>query len=251
MKKMGLALLLVLIASLTAASWALAQGEELALKLSRDWGYGGLSGDIQGTFSMRASGPGNLTRVEFFIDDSKIGEATSAPFNLQFVTDNYPAGAHSMSAVGYTTDGGELRSQAIRATFVSKEEGGKAAMGIIVPLLGIIAGAMILSFLVSMISGRKVKTLPPGTPRQYPLGGGICRSCGRPVALQVFGINAVAGKLQRCPFCGRWSVFRRVSLEQLRAAERAELGAAKLGQPEVAEEEKLRKELDDSKYQGL
>lgn len=251
MRRSGLAFLVLLIAGLAAAHGALAQGGELALKLTRDWGYGGLSGDIQGTFSMKASGPSDLARVEFFIDDVQIGEATSAPFNLQFVTDNYPAGAHAMSAVGYTSAGQELRSQAIRATFVSKEAGNKAAMGIIVPLLAIIVGAMLLSFLVSMISGRKARTMPPGTPRNYPLGGGICRGCGRPVAMQVLGLNVVAGKLQRCPYCGKWSVFRRVSLDQLRAAEQAELGAAEERVPELGEEERLRKELDDSKYRGL
>ena len=251
MKKTQIALLIALVAGLVAVTGVLAQDEGLTLRLSRDWGYGGLNGDIQGTFSMKASGPANLARVEFYIDDTKIGEAVSAPFSLQFVTDNYPLGAHSLRAVGYTSDGQELRSQAIGATFVSAAAGNKAVVRIVVPLVGIIVGAMLLAFVVSMVTGRKVKNLPPGTPRQYPLGGGICPKCGRPLAFHLFGMNMVVGKLDRCPYCGRWGVIRRVSLDQLRAAEQAELAAAAEQIPPASEEETLRKELDDSKYQGL
>ena len=251
MRKARMILLFALVAGFVAVSGALAQNAELTLKLSRDWGYGGLSGDIQGTFSLKASGPANLARVEFYIDDAKIGEAASAPFNLQFVTDDYPPGAHMMWAVGYTTDGQEVRSQAIGATFVLKSESNKAMVRIIVPLLAVVIGAMLLTFVFSLVTGRKAKRLPPGTPRQYPMGGGICPRCSRPVALQILGLNMVVGKFQRCPYCGRWSVFRRVPLGELRAAEQAEVQSAVGHVPAASEEERLKKELDDSKYQGL
>lgn len=257
MKKARMVLLIVLTAGLLGVSGGLApwtasgQDEELTLKLSRDWGYGGFNGDIQGTFSMKASGPENLARVEFYIDDTPIGEVTSAPFTLQFLTDNYPPGAHSMRAVGYTGDGEELRSQVIGATFVSASAGNQAVVKIIVPLLVVIVAAVLLAFLVSLVTGRKLKRLPPGTPRQYPLGGGICPKCGRPMAYHLVGLNVLVGKLDRCPYCGKWSVIRRAPLDALRAAEQAELSTAAVPIPTASEEEKLRKELDDSKYQGL
>jgi hypothetical protein len=251
MKKAWTVLLMALVACLLAVAVASAQGEELTLRLSRDWGYGGLNGDIQGTFSMKVSGPANLARVEFYIDDAKIGEAASAPFSLQFLTDHYPLGAHSMRAVGYTSDGRELHSQAINATFVSASAGNKALVSIIVPLLVIIVGAVLLAFVVSIVTGRKAKNLPAGTPRQYPLGGGICPKCKRPFAFHLFGLNLLAGKLDRCPYCGRWGVVKRAPLGQLRAAEQAELEAAQEQIPEASEEEALKIELDDSKYQGL
>ncbi len=258
MNKARIVLLVALVAGLaaglaapvTAGSQA-GQGQELTLRLSRDFGYGGFSGDIQGTFSMKVSGPANLARVEFYIDDAKIGEVASAPFNLQFLTDNYPLGAHSLRAVGYTGDGQELRSEAIAATFVSAAAGNEMLVRIIVPLLAVIAGAMLLTFVLSMVTGRKAKNLPPGTPRQYPLGGAICPKCGRPLAFHLFGMNVVVGKFDRCPYCGRWSVLRRAPIEALRAAEQAELAAAAEQVPGASEEETLRKELDDSKYQGL
>ncbi len=59
-------------------------------------------------------------------------------------------------------------------------------------------------------------------------------------------------RFDRCPFCGRWGVVRIASLSELRKAEATELEDAKASQPipEESEEEKLRKELDDSRFQG-
>ena len=68
-----------------------------------------------------------------------------------------------------------------------------------------------------------------------------------PVAL----LNMLTGKFARCPYCGRWSIVRGASAQQLRAAEQAELEAEKGQLPEASEEEKLNKALDDSKFQGL
>ena len=65
--------------------------------------------------------------------------------------------------------------------------------------------------------------------------------------------NMVTGKLVRCANCGKWFVGRRATAEALRAAEEIEWAQAH-GKPQVSEmteEEKLRKELDDSKYQGM
>ena len=81
------------------------------------------------------------------------------------------------------------------------------------------------------------------------LGGGICPKCKRPFALHIFGLNLIAGKFDRCPYCGRWSLVRRLPLEELRRAEaverQAEKSAASL--PDDSEEE-YRKQVDDSRY---
>ena len=74
MKNIRLAFLLAVLAGMIIALPALAQEETLTLSLSRDWGYGGFGGDIQGTFSFHAKGPADLARVEFYIDDQIIGE---------------------------------------------------------------------------------------------------------------------------------------------------------------------------------
>ena len=228
-----------------------AQSEGLTISLSRDFGYGGFNGDIQGTFSIKASGPETLTRVEFYLDETLLGEDTSAPFALQFVTDNYPAGAHALSAVGYTSDGGELKSKTINALFVSEEESSAMMRKLILPVLGVVFGAILLAALFPLLSMRRGKKLPPGTPRNYPLGGGICPKCHRPFAFQLLSMNMLLGKFTPCPHCGKWSIVRRASLGELRAAEQAENVSETTQISELSEEEKLRQGLDDSKYQNM
>jgi len=250
MKKILQAFILAFLAASIVALPALAQDETLTMSLSRDWGYGGFGGDIQGTFSFHVSGPENLIRVEFYIDEMKIGEDMIPPFNLQFVTDNYPLGAHELYAVGYTDDGNTLRSNSMSRTFVPASEGGEAAVKIVIPLLVVVFGSIILSAVVPLLTGRKTVALAAGTQRKYTFGGGICPKCKRPFALPLLGLNLLAGKLARCPYCGRWSIVRGESMQKLRAAEQAELEAEKGQIPEATEEEKLKKALDDSKYQN-
>ncbi len=251
MKKITFAILITILVSLTFMSVVSAQNEDLTLSLSRDFGYGGFNGDIQGTFSVKAKGPANLERVQFFLDETLLGEDTEAPFAIQFVTDNYPTGAHIISAVGYSADGKQLKSQTISAVFVSKEEGSSAVLKMIVPILAVVFGAMAITAIISMINVRKGKKLPAGATRSYTFGGGICPKCKRPFGFQLLGINMIAGKLMPCPHCGKWSIVRRASMSDLHAAEQAELTTEKAQISEASEEEKLRKELDDSRYQNL
>jgi hypothetical protein len=251
MKKIPFAILITILVSLTFMSVVSAQNEELNLSLSRDFGYGGFNGDIQGTFSVKAKGPANLERVQFFLDETLLGEDTEAPFAIQFVTDNYPTGAHIFSAVGYTADGKQLKSQTISAVFVSKEEGNTAMLKMIVPILAVVFGTMAITAIISMINVRKGKKLPAGATRSYTFGGGICPKCKRPFGFQLLGINMIAGKLTPCPHCGKWSIVRRASMSDLHAAEQAELTTEKAQISEASEEEKLRKELDESRYQNL
>ena len=251
MKKISVAILITILVSLVIISAASAQGEELFLSLSRDFGSGGFNGDIQGTFTVKASGPANLERVQFFLDDTLLGEDIVSPFAIQFFTDNYPNGTHVFSAVGYTTDGKQLKSQTISARFISKEEGSAAALKIIVPILAVVFGAMAISAITTMVNVRKGKKLPAGAARSYSFGGGICPKCTRPFGFQLLGIHMFGRKLTPCPHCGKWSVVKRATMSDLHAAERAELYTEKAQIPKASEEVKLRKELDDSKYQNL
>jgi hypothetical protein len=251
MKKNVVAILITILVSLTLMSVVSAQSDELNLTLSRDFGSAGFNGDIQGTFSVKASGPANLKRVQFFLDETLLGEDTEAPFAIQFVTDNYPTGAHIFSAVGYTADGKQLKSQTISALFVSKEEGSGAALKVIVPILVVVFGAMAIAAITTMINVRKGKKLPAGATRSYTFGGGICPKCKRPFGFQVLSMNMIIGKLTPCPHCGKWSIVKRASMSDLHAAEQAELDTTKVQIPETSEEEKLRKKLDDSRYQNL
>ena len=251
MKKLSLGFLIAIIVSLLAVFATQAQSNELSISFSRDFGYASGGGDIQGLFSIKVGGPDTLTKVVFYIDDAVIGEDTEAPFKLQFNTDNYSLGEHTVYAIGTTSDGSELKTQIVHANFVSASEGTQAAVRILVPILGLVVVAVLLAAFVPIITGRKTIPLEPGTPRNYPMGGAICPKCQRPFAVHIYGINLGLGKFDRCPYCGKWSVVRRTSLQDLRAAEEAELThAQETGQvPGMSEEEKLKKQLDDSKYQ--
>jgi hypothetical protein len=249
MKTTRIVILATVLLSLVAFTTVVAQTEQLALRMSRDWGYGGFNGEIQGLFSMRVTGPADLARVVFFIDEIRIGEVTQAPFNLQFNTDNYPLGRHQIYVVGYSKTGQEFQSNIISANFVPKQSSAK----VILPVLGIILVAVLLSALVPFLTSRgKRASIPMGAQRHYGAGGGaICPKCHRPFSLSLFSPHFGFHKLAICPFCGKWSIVRVQSISSLRDAEHDELEGTKGDILEIPEEEKLRKDLDDSKYQGL
>jgi len=240
--------MIAILVNLLSVAVAFAQTEELTLRLSRDFGYGGLNNDIQGLFSMRVTGPTDLVRVVFYVDSNSIGEVTQAPFNLQFNTDNYPLGQHNLYAVGFSSSGEEYYSNKIISNFVPASAGTK----VVIPILVIVFGAILVSFIIPLVMGRgKIQNLPIGAERKYNFGGAICPKCQRPFGLTLFSLNLGLSKFTRCPYCGRWGAVHIQTLAKLREAEQAEREWGRGAVQEEVEEEKLRKELDDSKYQGL
>ncbi len=89
----------------------------------------------------------------------------------------------------------------------------------------------------------------PGAPRDYGIiGGAVCPKCGHPFSLALFSLKlGLDARLARCESCGKWSVVRRSSPDELRAAELAE---AQPSQPirEKSEEEKLKDLVDQSRF---
>jgi hypothetical protein len=228
---------------------------ELELTLSRDFGYGGFNNDIQGLFTMKIkNAPANLAMVDFLIDSTSMGEVTQPPFSLSFNTDSYPLGVHSLSAIGYTTDGNELNSNIIQVNFVPAGSGMDAVVKIIVPIVLLIVLISLISvFLPLILSKGKIASTPLGTPRKYGIGGGaICPKCSRPFPLRLWWINLGFKKIDRCPYCGKWSYVPRSTLPELHTAEAAELAQALPENPVNGETEadKLKKDLDDSRYQN-
>ncbi|GAB4155331.1 MAG: hypothetical protein Fur0021_22590 [Candidatus Promineifilaceae bacterium] len=235
----------------TAAQNATPGPVGLTLRLSRDFGYGGLGGDIEGTFSYRVDGPDALVRVEFLLDGEVIGEDTEPPFRLQFHTRTYPLGQHTLSAVGYTSDGQTLQSATLTRNFVDPGESTEFLKRMLLPLGIIIFLAVVLPAIISIASERRNPT-PMGAPRKYGLSGGtICPNCGRPYSRHFWGLNVGAGKFDRCPHCGKWRMVRRYSLEALRAAEQAELKQEEATLTPLSEEEKLRRQLEESRFDDV
>lgn len=248
-KRLPLVTLLTLVLVISGVTAAAAQdGEALSFRLSRDFGYGGFGGEIQGTFSYRVDGPATLARVEFLLDGQVIGEDSESPFRFQFHTGTYALGQHSLSATGYTSDGQILQSETLVRNFVEAGAASDFLARFLVPIGALIAVAVLVPTIISIISERRNPT-PLGAARKYGLAGGtICPNCDRPYSRHIWGLNVGAGKFDRCPHCGKWRVVRRRRPEDLRAAEQAELKQDEATLPPLSEEEKLRRQLDASRF---
>lgn len=221
-----------------------AQEPELTLSLRRDWGYGGFGGDIQGTFTFRVEGPDDLVSVDFFIDEQRVGTATEPPWRYQFQTDNYDLGVHKLYAVGHTASGEELNSNVLTREFVSARQGWQTALKIVVPIVGLSLLFGLVSFIIDRRRGK--------TRGSYGLSGGaVCPKCGYPFARHGWAPNLGLSKYDRCPHCGKWSMVRRASAAELAAAERLYFGEEEEtgAVPDTANEDDLRKRLDDSRFE--
>ncbi|NOZ73665.1 MAG: hypothetical protein GXP38_17535 [Chloroflexi bacterium] len=221
-----------------------AQEQGLTLRLNRDFGYAGFSGDIQGTFSFRVSGPDNLREVEFYIDDQLVGVDYEAPWRYQFRTDDFALGVHELYAIGRTDDGKTLKSNVLRREFVPAAKGWKFAAKILVPLLILTLLIPVTMYLLERRQGKK-----PG--RGYGvMGGAVCPRCGYPFARHFWAPNLGLAKFDRCPNCGKWSVVRRASTEELERAEQQFFAESKtVTEPQLSEEDKLRQQIEESKYE--
>jgi hypothetical protein len=250
--------IIIVLLLLLAPGWVVkAQGEDaLKLRLQRNFGYGS-SRAIQGIFTLKASGPETLQQVEFFIDSQSIADDKEAPFEVQFSTDSFPLGMHTMHATGYTSSGIVLESNSIQMEFVSANEGWQAGFKFAGPILLLILLIIASSFLFTFLSSSKKLNPAPGTQRKYGFSGGsICPKCKRPTPLHLLGLNLLGGKFDRCENCGKWSVMHPRSMADLRQAETDELARARLEEsgaftPAPSADEKLTQELNDSRYQDL
>lgn len=256
MKKIPFLIFLFLVPGfLIAMSPFLAQSDpKLTLSLKRNFGYSSGTGKIQGTFTLKVDGPENIEHVVFQIDGEEIGAKDVRPFELRFRTDDYTLGIHTFTAIGFSVDGSEFHSNQIRVEFVSAKEGWNSVLNILVPLLAIIFGGLLLSYIIPNMIGRRSKSeILLGTPNSYGLwGGAICPKCDRPFSRHFWGLNLGAGKYDRCPHCGKWSLVRRAFPEELKAAELAELQMkSNQALPPASVEEKLRSDLDDTRYHDL
>ena len=235
----------------------LAQEQGLTISVNKQFGYN-MGSQIQGTFKIRVRGPEDLTAVTFLLDGEMLGEATAAPFELSFKTGEYTPGWHEIVATGTTSGGQSLTSRTLSFQFVSAEDAGRAAAKLIVPILVLVVVAVLATGVFPLLSGRKkpavydLASYTPDQPRSYGvLGGVVCPKCGRPFGMHWWGFNiSFVGKYDRCPRCGKWSLVRRSSREELMAAEAAEYAAhtASSPRPAPSAEEKLREQLDNSRF---
>lgn len=248
-KKLTAVALLALCLALLAALPTTAQSEDLRLGVNKVMGSQ-IGADIQGQIAVSASGPQNLASVTFFMDGKEMGIASQAPFRLVFDTGNYPDGKHTLTATGRTTDGRTINSAPVGVNILSAAQANQLLVRIVVPLLVIVLLVTVLGAGGSSWLAARGRRNRPGLPQTYGIyGGAICPKCARPYALSAFNMNLVTGKLARCPYCGKWAVVRRAPAQVLAAAAASETAGAQPTVAEVSEEEKLRKQIEESRYQ--
>jgi len=256
MKKiLKITLLFGLLMSLLAwnISFVLAQTPtpEYTVRFNRDFGYGNGS-NVRGTFSLAVSGDlEKVSGVTYFIDEKQLAAVTENPFKYQFNTSDHAVGWHALNAEVTTTDGKTTLLAPVRYNFVSEQAQSEDMTRILIPIGGIVVGAMLVSALIQFL-GRKKRPLDPDMPRDYGmLGGTICPKCGHPFPRSLLGMNLVVGRLERCESCGKFSLTRRATPEELFRAERAERDAARQASAaEMVTPEKPapKDDLDESKY---
>lgn len=245
MKK--LLILILAFFALTLPFSASAQDEGLEVDFTRDWGYGGFAGEIQGRFSLRVSGPDNLVEVRFFIDENRMATITEPPFNYQFETDTFPPGSHTLTVIGILADGTELAGPEYTRVFLSAEDANKATYQLIVPLLVVVGGITLFATIIPLVMSRKGQY----KFKQYGLAGGaVCKRCQLPFSRNMFSPNMLFGKLERCPHCGKWAIVPAATPQALAEAEgRYTDGENNVALNTNAQAEKLKKALDDTRYE--
>ncbi len=113
---------------------------------------------------------------------------------------------------------------------------------------------VLVGIIVLVVVGRRLFLLAgqkqAGEASGYGLSGGaVCLRCGRAFARHPLSPNLIAGKLSRCPHCGKWSIVPRATPAALIAAEAAHRTASETPGAALSEEERLRRQIEASKYE--
>jgi hypothetical protein len=249
-KKLFLSLFITIYIALALPHPALAQDSDYRISLRKDFGYS-MGGDIRGTFSMRLIGDEEpVEKVTFIIDDEAIDTITEAPFRLQFHTDDYSLGVHSLTAEITLQDGTILQTEPIQANFISADKEGKFVSTTLIGIFGaILVSFLIVAIIQTFIFKKKKGSNGPHKNQYGLLGGTICPKCGKPFPRHIWGMNLVVGRLDRCDHCGKWVMATRATPAALEAAE--DLIEGSPTPPEEAKlppEKTLEQRLEDSKY---
>ena len=248
MKQTTKLLLILLVSALLITSPALAQDqpEELLISFTRNFGYGGF-GKIQGTFTLKVQNPEGFTKVEYLLDGEVVNTTTESPFKYQFNTSSFPVGIHTISAIGYLADGSTVLAPEISREFISSSDAWSNTGSMIIPILAAVAVVTVLGAAIPMLMGRK-KVHKPGV--YGAAGGAICRKCGMPFSRNFLSPNLLVGKLERCPHCGKLDIVPAASAAALQEAEERLAADGETEIKDISEEEKLRRMIDDSRYDG-
>jgi len=243
----GLLILTFLMMPISAS--AQEETEGIDLSVVKLFGYR-VGNTIQGRFGLRISGPDDLNRVEFYIDDEILFQDEEAPFQYNFDTGETITGKHTIKAIGYTQDGRILSSEIGTYTILTADEASEGLQKFMIPLLiGVVVLMVTAGVLSILMTRRKPQTYRIG---EYgPAGGAVCGRCGIPFSRHFISPNLLVGKLERCPNCGAIAIVRRATSMELEAAEQRLLAVMQKGKGGLEEddEEKNRRMLDASRFE--
>jgi hypothetical protein len=176
-----------------------------------------------------------------------MASVTSAPFKMQFDTNNFESGMHRLTAEVKTIAGETYTTNGLVSNFVEKGAANQSTLKILLLVGGIVAVSMGIQFLMQKNANKNPKYDENGRIQYGVWGAAVCPSCGQPFNRSFLGINLVGVRLERCPHCGRLVAARRASpLEIERANQKT--------QPEEPQKfvEKLEKDdLDESRFVDL
>jgi hypothetical protein len=111
----------------------------LSLSFYKDNGYG-VGNDINGLWTVKADVSSGGAYVEFYIDGILQKNDTSAPFDWQFNTSNYTAGARSIKVVAFDSLG-ESETALVEKNF--QETSTEFVTGMIIAVVIAIMGASV------------------------------------------------------------------------------------------------------------
>ncbi len=114
----------------------------LSLSWYKNNGYG-MGGDVGGQWTITGVASSDVTRVEFYLDDTLQVNDTSTPFSWAFNTGNYSLGTHTIKAVAYDDAGQTATAEATR-NFV------EYSTDIFWIIIGVIVVVMVIALAVSL-----------------------------------------------------------------------------------------------------
>lgn len=241
----------ILLAGITTLG--LAQADNYQVSLHRNFGYSS-GNQVRGSFTLDIIPPTDIQSVTYLIDGKTMQKVDSSPFSYSFQTTQYPDGPHELSALVQTTAGRAVSTPVRQFVFATADQETSGVANLLLPILGVVLLVMALGVIAQFLffRNRPAAQLELGAPRSYGiLGGGVCPRCHRPYPLHWWAPNAGLGtKFDRCDFCGKWALVRRLSSSELKTAEANEKQMAQPETPiaEKSEEERLREMIDNSRY---
>ena len=253
MKKLPLFSRVFLLAALLLAYTRPVYGQEdsFGIHLRREFGYGAGS-NVRGNFTISLTGDeSQVASVAFLIDGEVMAMIDQAPFRFQFHTDSYGFGLHWLSAQVTLQDGRVESTSAVRLNFITPEEEQSSLVMIFGGLGAVLVLTLVIYALIQMLVFKRKPSQKGqhGETRNYGLlGAAICPKCGKPFPRHIWGMNLVAGKFDRCEHCGKWSMTRRATPEELRIAVETEISVQPASEQEIANGQVIKDKIDDTRF---